>query len=192
VFCFLLIRLVCHGRSGSLVGTRRPRLAASCLAQSQRMVLSDDCIAFTSKLFEFLAVQNPYREARIANDLHSLQKQQTFTARSGEGGKVLKDFTPEGRGSSAKVLRKGSLRFENRHVPPVSWNPDRWNQRSRPAGARCFSNSSQNSSSQSSDRSSIECSRSTGVGRWRRWPERSWKSRGWFAAQRVSCKSAES
>src|ERR1700676_1185490 len=79
------------------------------------------------------------------------------------GGKVLKDFTPEGRGSSEKVLRKGSLRFENRHVPPVSWNPDRWNQRSRPAGARCFSNSSQNSSSQSSDRSSIECSRSTSV-----------------------------
>jgi hypothetical protein len=134
-----------------------------CLARSQRMVLSDDCIAFTSKLFEFLAVQNPYRDARIANDLHSLQKQQTFTVRSGEGGKVLKNFTLEGRGSSAKVLRKGSLRFENRHVPPVSWNPDRWNQRSRPAGARCFSNSSQNSSSQSSDRSSIECSRSTSV-----------------------------
>jgi hypothetical protein len=37
------------------------------------IILLDDCVAFTSELFEFVAVQNPYGAARIANDLHSLQ-----------------------------------------------------------------------------------------------------------------------
>jgi hypothetical protein len=37
------------------------------------IVLSDDCVAFTSELFEFLAAQNPHGAARIANDLPSLQ-----------------------------------------------------------------------------------------------------------------------
>jgi hypothetical protein len=37
------------------------------------IILLDNCVAFTSELFEFVAVQNPHSAARIANDLSSLQ-----------------------------------------------------------------------------------------------------------------------
>jgi hypothetical protein len=67
-------------------GGARLREADACPASSSRsrrsfqtvsiksaIVLLDDCVAFTGELFEFVAVQNPYGAARIANDLLSLQ-----------------------------------------------------------------------------------------------------------------------
>jgi hypothetical protein len=47
---------------------RKQASLLNCFSQSA-IVLLDDCVAFTSEVFEFLAVHNPYGAASIANDL---------------------------------------------------------------------------------------------------------------------------